>query len=171
VWATALRPDVIYGRHDRQFVPRIARMLRHGVAPLVGGGQATLAIVHAENVADGIVRAAATDGAGGRAYNLANDVDVTVAEFFRLAGEGMGVQLRMLSIPYVLAKGATGLFKHVAPIFIGRRFNAATSASLDFVTRDNPFSSERARRELGWDPPVHPHEGIVDAFRWWARHH
>jgi nucleoside-diphosphate-sugar epimerase len=171
LWATAVRPDVIYGRHDRQFVPRIARMLRRGVAPLVGGGHTTLAIVHAENVADGIVRAAASDGAGGRAYNLANDFDVTVAEFFRLAGEGMGVPLRTMRIPYLAAKAATGLFKRVAPVFVGRRFNAVTSASLDFVTRDNPFSSERARRELGWDPPVHPREGIPDAFRWWATHH
>ena len=171
VWATAVRPSVIYGRHDRQFVPRIARMLRRGVAPLVGGGHTTLAIVHAENVADGIVRAGASDAAGGRAYNLANDFDVSVADFFRLAGEGMEVRLRMLQIPYVVATGAMGLFKRVAPIFVGRRFNAVTSASLDFLSRDNPFTSDRARRELGWDPPVHPRDGIPDAFRWWARQH
>jgi nucleoside-diphosphate-sugar epimerase len=30
IWATAVRPSVIYGPHDRQFVPRIARMLRRG---------------------------------------------------------------------------------------------------------------------------------------------
>ena len=171
LWATAVRPDVIYGRDDRQFVPRIARMLQRGVAPLVGGGRSTLAIVHAENVADGMVRAAATDAAGGRAYNLANDYDVTVAEFFRYAGAGMGVRLRELRIPYVVAKGALGIFKRVAPLFVGSRFSAATSSSLDFMSRDNPFSSERARRELGWDPPMRPDIGIPDAFRWWLEHH
>ena len=66
LWATAVRPVVIYGTHDRQFVPRLARMLRRGFAPLIGGGRTTLAIVHAANVADGMVRAAAHDGAGGR---------------------------------------------------------------------------------------------------------
>ncbi|MEO8622277.1 MAG: NAD-dependent epimerase/dehydratase family protein, partial [bacterium] len=71
IWATAVRPDVIYGRYDRQFVPRLAPMLRRGFVPIIGDGSTTLAIVHAENVADGIVRAAMTDVAGGRAYNLA----------------------------------------------------------------------------------------------------
>src|SRR6185437_1913754 len=46
LWATAVRPDVIYGRRDRQFVPRVARVLRRGFAPLIDGGRATLAIVH-----------------------------------------------------------------------------------------------------------------------------
>jgi nucleoside-diphosphate-sugar epimerase len=171
VWATAVRPDVIYGTHDRQFVPRLARLLRHGVAPLVGGGRTTLAVVHAANVADGMVRAAVTDMAGGRAYNLTNDYDVTVAEFFRLAGEGMGIRLRMLPIPLIVARGALGAFKLVAPMIVGSRFNSVTAASLAFVSRDNPFTSERARRELGWNPPVHPEEGVPEAFRWWAAHH
>jgi nucleoside-diphosphate-sugar epimerase len=171
VWATAVRPDVIYGTHDRQFVPRIARLLRHGVAPLVGGGRTTLAVVHAANVADGMVRAAVTDLAGGRAYNLTNDYDVTVADFFRLAGEGMGVRLRMLPIPLIVARGLFGLLTLAAPLVVGDRFSALTAASLDFVSRDNPFTSARARRELGWDPRVRPEEGVPEAFRWWAAHH
>ena len=32
------------------------------------------------------------------------------------------------------------------------------------MSRDNPFTSERARRELGWDPPVRPEAGVPDAF-------
>lgn len=171
VWATAVRPDVIYGTHDRQFVPRLARLLRHGVAPLVGGGRSTLAVVHAANVADGMVRAAVTDAAGGRAYNLTNDYDVTVAEFFRLAGEGMGVRLRMIPVPIVVARGVLGLVRLLAPVIVGSRFNTVTSASLHFLSRDNPFTSDRARRELAWDPPVRPEQGVPDAFRWWAAHH
>jgi nucleoside-diphosphate-sugar epimerase len=64
-----------------------------------------------------------------------------------------------------------GLFKLVAPLVVGNRFNAVTAGSLDFVSRDNPFSSERARRELGWNPPVRPEVGVPEAFRWWAAHH
>ncbi len=171
LWACAVRPSVIYGPHDRQFVPRIARMLRRGIAPLVGGGRTTLSVVHAANVADGMVRAAGVDAAGGQAYNLANDYDVTVAEFFRLAGVGMNRPVRTISVPLFVARLALGGFKVIAPALLGSRFNAVTAASLDFLSRDNPFSSERARRELGWDPPVRPEDGIPDSFRWWAAHH
>jgi nucleoside-diphosphate-sugar epimerase len=165
VWATAVRPDVIYGRHDRQFVPRVARLLRRGIIPLIGGGRTTMAIVHAANVADGIVRAASVGAAGGRAYNLANDFDVTVEQFFALAAQGLEVNARTLRVPYAVAKGVIGAIKRVAPVFVGDRFNAVSSASLDFLTRDNPFTSDRARRELGWDPPIRPEVGIPDAFR------
>jgi hypothetical protein len=39
-------------------------------------------------------------------------------------------------------------------------------STLDFLTRDNPFSSELARRELGWSPIVLPEQGVPEAFRW-----
>jgi nucleoside-diphosphate-sugar epimerase len=171
LWATAVRPAVVYGVHDRQFVPRLARVLRRGFAPVIAGGRTTLSIVHAANVADGMVRAAGTDEANGKAYNLANDHDVTVADFFKYAAEGMGTRIRVVSVPMFVARAATGIVQHVVPLMVGDRFNSVTSASLDFLARDNPFSSERARRELGWDPPVRHEQGVVDAFRWWADHH
>ncbi|HEX6599031.1 MAG TPA: NAD-dependent epimerase/dehydratase family protein [Gemmatimonadaceae bacterium] len=164
LWATAVRPDVIYGERDRQFVPRVARLLRFGVAPVVGGGHSTLAVVHAANVADGMVRAAMRPEAGGRAYNLANDFDVTVSEFFRLAGEGLGERLRFVSIPASAAR----VVVRVAALATPARLRSSLRQSVDFLTRDNPFTSERARRELGWDPPLRPERGVVDAFRWFA---
>jgi nucleoside-diphosphate-sugar epimerase len=171
LWATAVRPAVIYGTHDRQFVPRLARLLQRGFVPLVGGGRSTLSVVHAANVADGMVRAAATDAAGGRAYNLANDHVITVREFFRLGSVGLGVRMRAIPVPYLVARAGLGLFQLVAPLVFGSRFNAVGSASLDFISRDNPFSSERARRELGWDPPVRHEDGVPEAFKWWTAHH
>ena len=164
LWATAVRPDVIYGARDRQFVPRVAKLLRFGVAPVIGGGRTTLAVVHAANVADGMVRAATCEAAGGRAYNLANDYDVTVAEFFRFAGEGLGKRLRLLSVNAAVARVVVRGASRVAPAHL----RSSLRQSVDFLSRDNPFTSERARRELGWDPPVRPSAGVVDAFRSYA---
>jgi nucleoside-diphosphate-sugar epimerase len=171
LWATAVRPCVVYGPYDRQFVPRLARVLRRGFAPVISGGHTIVPIVHAANVADGMVRAAAHDGADGQSYNLANDFPLTVEAFYRCAAEGMGTRLRIVSVPMIAARVAVGLFQRIAPLVVGDRFNSVTSASLDFIARDNPFSSERARRELGWDPPMHAEQGVVEAFRWWAAHH
>jgi len=171
LWATALRPAVLYGSFDRQFVPRLARLLRHGFAPVIAGGHNTLSIVHAANVADGLVRAAAFEGANGKAYNVANDYDVTVREFFERAAEGLDQRLRIISIPMVAARVGFAVAKAVAPLVLGNRYKSIASSSLDFLARDNPFSSDLARRELGWDPPVRPETGIPEAFRWWSAHH
>jgi nucleoside-diphosphate-sugar epimerase len=71
----------------------------------------------------------------------------------------------------IVARGIFAVVKSVAPLFVGNRFKAMTASSLDFLARDNPFSSDLARRELGWDPPVRPEVGIPEAFRWWSAHH
>jgi nucleoside-diphosphate-sugar epimerase len=168
IWATVVRPDVIYGRRDRQFVPRIARLLRRGFAPIVGGGRSTLPIVHAANVADGAVRAATSDAAGGRTYNLANDYDVTVRRFLELASQGLEQRIRLIPIALRVAKVAFKVAKRVIKIASGGRLHVVSSASLAMLTEDNPFTSERARRELGWAPLVNPEDGIPDAFHWWA---
>lgn len=170
IWATAVRPDVIYGRRDRQFVPRVARLLSHGVFPLLAGGRATLAVVHAASVADGAVRAATCDAAGGRAYNLANDFPVTVREFLDLGAHGLGRRAHLVPFPVPLARGAVRALRAGLRITRGKAMASQAVGTIDFLTRDNPFTSERARRELGWSPPVPPERGVPEAFRWWALH-
>ncbi|MBC7788944.1 MAG: NAD-dependent epimerase/dehydratase family protein [Anaerolineae bacterium] len=167
LWACAVRPDVIYGRRDRQFVPRVAGLMRYGVMPLINGGSSRLAIVHAGNVADGAVRAIAAPMAGGNAYNLANDFDVTVADFVRLASEGLGKKLVTVSIPLSLARAGMAVVKGAVSLVRGREMASHANSTLSFMSRDNPFSSERARRELGWDPPYRPQASIPEAFRWY----
>ena len=170
IWATAVRPDVIYGRYDRQFVPRVARLLRLGFAPLVGRGDTTLAVVHVENVVDGMLRAAVTDHARGTAYNLANDFDVTAADFYRWGARGLDVKFRTVHLPFALAKSAERLIRRLARLVPGSGAQAVSFSAVDFLGRNNPFSSQRAREELGWSPEVRPEHGVHDAFAWCAAH-
>jgi nucleoside-diphosphate-sugar epimerase len=164
VWATAVRPDVIYGRRDRHFVPRMVTLLRFGAIPLLKGGRTTMAIVHAQNVAEGCVLAATSDIAGGKAYNLANDYDVSVRRFFELGGEGIGSRPRFLPLPMWLAEGAIRGVRSVTRALTGS--SLVNFAALSFLSEDNPFSSERAKRELGWAPTMRPEVGVPDAFIW-----
>ena len=170
VWATAVRPCVIYGPRDRQFVPRLARLLRFGFAPLLGRGRTTLPLVHAASVADGAIRAVTANVAGGRVYNVTNDFALTPREFFRLAGEGLGRRVRLVPVPVAVASLAVRLGLRAASLLTGGSLSVVASGSLDFLTRDNPFTSARARRELGWAPPVTPEAGVPAAFRWWREH-
>lgn len=166
IWATALRPCVVYGRRDRQFVPRAARLFERGVAPQLRGGRSIISLVHAANVADAAVRACGRDIANGRSYNTANDHPLRVRDFVKLAAAGLGRRIHQVPLPYhvvrALATGAT-----LAGRALGRGSSFTPTTSVDFLSRDNPFSSDRARQELGWDPPVHPDHGVPDAFRWW----
>lgn len=169
VWAAVVRPPVMYGPRDRQFAPRIGPVLERGIFPLIGGGKTTLTLVHADSVADGAIRAATTDRAGGRVYHLTNDFDVTVAELVRFAARGLGRRVLAPRVPLALGRASFRALA-VALVVAGRRDLAPYAAGLlQMLTRDNPFTSERARRELAWAPRVRPAEGLADAFSWWKR--
>ncbi len=170
LWSTAIRPSVIYGNRDRQFVPRVAKLLRLGVLPLPGGGHSTLAVVHAANVADVALLAAGSDIAGGRAYNVANDFEVTVARFMQLGAQGLGRRLRIVPVPRLVARAGIAVARGALRIAGAAGLAAMLDGTIDFVLRDNPFDSGRARRELGWNPRVTPDIGVPEAFRWAAAH-
>ncbi|NUO65167.1 MAG: NAD-dependent epimerase/dehydratase family protein [Gemmatimonadaceae bacterium] len=170
IWATAIRPDVIYGRRDRQFIPRMARLFTTLHAfPLPGGGKNTIAIINAASVADAALRAATSDEAGGRAYNVANEGETTLAEFVRLAARGLDTRVVPLPVPLGILSALLAAMKKLVAVVPVPGASVIQHATLGFVARDNPFSSERAERELGWRPVVAPAEAIPDAFRWWAR--
>jgi nucleoside-diphosphate-sugar epimerase len=167
IWATAVRPNVNYGTRDRQFVPRVGRLLQRGFVPLIAGGSSIFSVVHAANVADGAVRASMTSIAGGRAYNLANDFPVSVRRFFELAAEGMNKKVRFIPVPLGVASAGFEVFRFAATALTAGRMSVISNASISMLTKDNPFTSERARTELGWNPQVRPEDGIREAFRWW----
>ena len=171
IWAAIVRPPVMYGQRDRQFIPRIAAVMDRGVFPLCGGGITTLPVVHANAVAEGVILALHTDAANGGIYNLTTDFPVTVADLVALARIGLG---RRILAP-VLSPGSSRMFFSVLELALRAigRGDLATHANgtLEMLTRDNPFSSARAREELEWSPTIRPELGLPDAFRWWKAHH
>lgn len=170
IWATAVRPNWIYGERDRQFIPRAMKLFNLPVIPLIEGGHSTLSMVHAGNVTDAAVRAVCTDAAGGRAYNTTNDYPVSVADFVRLGAAGLGRTARTVSVPLWAAQGAMDVVKAGVRLVKGREMAGHANGVVYALSRDNPFTSERARRELGWSPPFHPEESIPAAFRWHLEH-
>ena len=171
IWAAIVRPPVMYGERDRQFIPRIGAVMDRGIFPLCGGGATTLPVVHANAVAEGAILAARTDTANGRVYNLTTDFPLTVASLVALARIGLARRIRAPSLSLRtshLCFQAMELGLRV----VGRGDLAAhASGTLEMLTHDNPFSAARAREELQWAPTIHPATGVPDAFCWWKAHH
>ena len=167
IWATILRPPVMYGRWDRQFLPRLAPVLEKGIFPLFGRGRSVLTLVSAGAVSEGAILASQTEQARGEVYHLTNDFPVRVRDLLVFAEEGLGHPIRSPNLPLSAARvGFTALACGL--IAAGHRdLSRHAQGLLEMVTRDNPFTSEKARRELGWAPQVHPSRGLPEAFRWW----
>jgi nucleoside-diphosphate-sugar epimerase len=75
-----------------------------------------------------------------------------------------------VSVPVPLARVGMAVLQTVVGLARDRETAAHGDGVLAALTRDNPFTSEKARRVLGWDPPVRPEVGIPEAFRWYREH-
>ncbi len=165
---TVVRPDVVYGERDRAALPRLARYASLPVVLLVGDGRSELPLVYAGNVAEGIVRALASPRASGRTYNLTNDFPVTQRQFFELLAGNLGRRPRFVPIPVAVATGLAGGVEALTRLR-GRRRPVVSRRHIAFMGHGNPFVSERAKGELGWEPEVGHPEGVRRAIEWYLR--
>ena len=157
--AAAIRPCVIYGEGDRHFSPRVAAALRWGVAPLVGAGTNLLSVVYAGNVAAAVLAALDRPAAVGP-FNVTNDGGITQRGFVERFAAGLGVRLRVLRIPAGAAWGAARCVDAARSLLAPASPMTWLKGAVQFLANPNPYTSERAERELGWKSPTPPAEAV-----------
>jgi nucleoside-diphosphate-sugar epimerase len=167
--AVALRPCVIYGEADRTFALRAARLLRRGIAPLIGAGRNTLSVVYAGNVAAAVLAALDRSHVTG-AFNVANDGPITQREFIEQFAAGLGVRVAVLPVPRALARHGANAVDAVLRRLRPRRSMTLLRTAVQFLSSDNPYDSTKAVRELGWRPAVAPAEAVRRTGRWFCEH-
>jgi nucleoside-diphosphate-sugar epimerase len=167
VSAVALRPCVIYGERDRLLMGPVLRATRFGIAPLVGSGENRLAMVYVGNVVDALVAALDRPSATGP-FNIANDGGFTQRDFYQIIGEASGRRLRLMRIAPRTAVAAGKVWHAVTHLIHPKRYRGVGASSAHFLARDNPYTSARAVRELGWIPTTEPHEALHRTVRWFV---
>jgi len=151
--AVALRPCVIYGEGDRHFSPRVARVLRRGLVPMIGDGANHLTVVYAGNVAAAVTAALDNGGVSGP-FNITNDGQITQREFVERFAAGLGVRPRVLKIPHLLAWRVTWLLDATIGALLLSSGGPSLSSAVQFLAGENSYSSARAQQLLKWRPPV-----------------
>jgi nucleoside-diphosphate-sugar epimerase len=165
---TVVRPSWIYGPRDRNTLPRLLQALRAGSVALVGTGDNLLNLLHAEDVADGAIRAAEHPGAVGRAYNLSCTGEITQRHFLKLLTDALGLPpvTRRMQVRQAHLFGF--LYELVGRALKLSRPPRLTRYAVALMRRSTRYSVARARQELGWRPHVDPIEGVRRCL---ARHH
>jgi len=168
VAAVAIRPNVVYGERDRLFSPRVVGVVRRGFVPQVGRGGNCLSCVYAGNVAAAVVRALDADAAPGRAYNVTTDGAgaLTQRGFVDAFAEALGLRVRRVALPYRLARLLVDGWTRWQMLRRPGAYPGVGGAAVRFLAGENPFVAERARRELGWEPPVAAREAVRRTVRW-----
>jgi nucleoside-diphosphate-sugar epimerase len=164
---TIVRPSWIYGPRDRTSLPRVFKALEAGRAAMVGRGDNRLNIIYAADVADGAIRAANNPAAVGRAYNLASEGELTQREFLNLLTNALGRRRVRMRFPYRLAFAGGFLGEMVGKAIRMKRPPHFTRYVVALIGRSTRFSTERARKELGWSPQVPAAEGLRRSLEWY----
>jgi len=166
--AVALRPNVIYGEGDRLFSPRVLAAIRQGTVPQVGAGTNHLSCVYAGNVAAAAILALRTPAARGRAYNTTDDGPDrhTQRGFTDAFADALGMRVRRVRLPYAVARVAVDLWARWLMLRSPGKYPGVGASAVRFLAEENPFVADRARRELGWQPVVSPHEAVRRTVTW-----
>jgi nucleoside-diphosphate-sugar epimerase len=171
VVATVVKPSWLYGERDRASMPRLMRAIRQGKAKIVGDGTNRLNLTYAGNEAEGCILAATRPEAAGQSYNLGDDGEITQQEYFALIAGELGVQPPRRKVPYRVVKSVGFMLECVYRLVGSKKPPLVTRYSAWLIGRRCFFSSEKARRELGWQATVPYAEGVPRAVRWCQEHH
>jgi nucleoside-diphosphate-sugar epimerase len=152
---TILRPTLIYSEgRDRNVTPLARLIRRYGVMPLVGGATGLRQPVHAEDLARGMIQAAAHPAASNKIYSVPGGETLPYREMIGRIFDALGKPRRFVPVPAALWRAA---FPLIRPLFPGA--NAAMGLRM---MQDMAFDSTPAINDFGWSARgFHP---SFDAF-------
>jgi nucleoside-diphosphate-sugar epimerase len=162
--AIAIRPNVIYGERDQLFTRRLIANLKRGILPQIGPGTNHLSCVYAGNVASAILAAVDAPAKPGlRVYNVTRDAPplLTQREFFATFARSAALRPLRISVPVMVIRGGVRLWTLAMRVLLPGRYTALANSAMAFILGENPYSIDRIRAELGWQPPIDTRTAIA----------
>lgn len=164
---TIVRPPAVYGPRDYALL-ELFKAIGRGMMPMIGRYDKQVSLVHARDLADGIILAGESDRSTGRAYFISSAEVYSMRQLAARIAEMMGRRARTIAIPRPLAFGVALAAEGVA----------ALTRKLPVINRDKVrdlsercwgCSIERAKRELGYNPQISIEEGLRETIDWYKR--
>jgi nucleoside-diphosphate-sugar epimerase len=163
--AVIVRPPVVYGPGDTD-VFQLLKSISRGVVLEIAGGERWFSAIYVKDLCDGLMAAARSPRAGGRAYFLSHASALSWTEFGAAAARIMRRSPRVLKVPVPVAY-AVGACAEVwarmtkKPGIVTReKIREARCASWICDTR-------RAQEELGFTAATTIEAGLADTLAWY----
>ena len=164
---TAIRPAGVYGPNDRTTTLQLVPAILSRQFGYVNGGRHIMAPVYIENLLQVIQLAAKSDQAPGQVYNAADDGRTTWKEYVEWMCEGLGCKKPWLSVPHWIAWPLAIALERSAKLLNKKESPMINTYRIRAVMQDNHYSTQKAKRELGYQPEVSTRQGIKRTIRWY----
>lgn len=159
-----VRPASIYGPGDLRLL-KLFRMIHKGRWFVLGSGDALFHLVYVEDLVDGFIRAAHTEGVDGEVFIVAGGEAVSQNELASRIARIMGVRDRF---PHFPAWPFQVLGSVVETVCVPLRIDPPIyRRRVDFFTKSRSFKIDKAERMLVYQPRVSVDEGLTRTFEWY----
>jgi len=142
-----IRPPLVYGPHAPGNFARLVRWMARGVPLPLGAVHNRRTLVAIDNLVDLIVTCLRSDAAAGQLFLAGDGESLSTPELLHTVAHARGRHARLLPVPVALLR--------IAAALIGR------SADAERLCGSLEVDISKARRLLGWEPPV----SACDALR------
>ncbi len=165
---TIVRPPAIYGPRDEAILP-FFQLGARGWAPGLDGRGRRFNLLHARDVAAGLLAAAESPAAAGRTYFLADAVrGYRYADLARALETIFHKKMRRLPIPDMVLDLAGALTDEVAALTRQAQVFGRHKAR-ELKVRWWLASPDAARQDLGWVPKIDLAQGFGETARWYGQ--
>ena len=163
--AVIVRPGVVYGPRDTD-VLELFKSISMGFVLEISGGERWFQAIYVKDLADGLLAAADTPEAGGRAYFLAHAKAATWDELSSTAARIMRKRTRVLRIPAPLAYAVGGVAE-VWSRLTGKPGIISREKVREAQCRHWTCDTSRAARELGFEARTPLELGLSQTLAWY----
>jgi 2-alkyl-3-oxoalkanoate reductase len=163
---TVIRPSWLFGERDRTTIPRLIQEFRWGRVTIVGKGDNPLSAVYAGVVADAALLAARDPNSVGEAYNVTSHGRITQREFIDMLADAIGAPRVTWHYPFWYAYYGGFSLELRERLLLSKKPPRVTRYGAWLLGRYLEYSTEKARRKLGWAPALTYRESIARTIGW-----
>ncbi|MBB5375887.1 nucleoside-diphosphate-sugar epimerase [Deinococcus metalli] len=160
--ATLLRPRGLYGPGDPGIVPRVVRALRAGRLPRLKRTEVHTELTHVRNAAHAVHLALRQPVAG--PVNISDGETVPIWATIEQIARAIGAPPPRRFVPGALVERVATVLDMAARLRPGAPEPVVTASAVRLLIRPMTLDLTRARRELGYTPPVSPQEGLAEVL-------
>lgn len=156
------RPSWVYGPRCPR-TRRLFRMVHKGRFVMFGDGSTLRHPIHISDAVRGLELCAQSEDGAGQVYFLAGEQAVTLNKLVHEIANVSGSKVRIIHLPVLLGKAA-GQTLQWAFKPLGKQ-PPFSMRSMDFYLKPNAYATGKAQRELGFEPQVDLHSGMLATYR------
>lgn len=166
---TVLRPPAVYGPREDQ-IYSFFKMIDKRICPIIGDGEhPKVSMIYVGDVVQATLKAAGQTEAGIHSYFISDDKLHTWSEICGTATKVFGKKALPIYVKPKWVQRIAGTVEKAASFFgIYPVFNREKAKEM---VLEWTCSTDKAKKELGYEPQYTLEEGISRTIHWYQRHH